>query len=88
MSEQFHLVVGAGPIGSAVTRQLVAQGRPVRVVTRSGSGPDGPLVEKVAADAADATRLGELAAGAGVIYNCVNPQYHRWATDWPPVANA
>lgn len=88
MSEQFHLVVGAGPVGSAVTRQLVAQGRPVRVVTRSGSGPDGPLVEKVAADAADATRLGELAVGAGVIYNCVNPQYHRWATDWPPVANA
>ena len=88
MSEQFHLVVGAGPIGSAVTRQLVAQGRRVRVVTRSGSGPDSPLVEKVAADAGDATRMVELAAGAGVIYNCVNPQYHRWATDWPPVAGA
>ena len=88
MSEQFHLVVGAGPIGSAVTRQLVAPGRRVRVVTRSGSGPDSPLVEKVVADAGDATRMVELAAGAGVIYNCVNPQYHRWATDWPPVANA
>ena len=88
MSEQFHLVVGAGPIGSAVTRQLVAQGRRVRVVTRGGSGPDGPLVEKVAADAGDAAGLTELAAGAGVIYNCVNPQYQRWATDWPPVADA
>ena len=88
MSEQFYLVVGAGPIGSAVARQLVAQGRRVRVVTRSGSGPDSPLVEKVAADAGDSSRMVELAAGAGVIYNCVNPQYHRWATDWPPVADA
>ncbi len=23
-----------------------------------------------------------------VIYNCANPAYHRWATDWPPIANA
>jgi len=23
-----------------------------------------------------------------VIYNCVNPKYHRWATDWPPIANS
>lgn len=23
-----------------------------------------------------------------MIYNCVNPAYHRWATDWPPIAAA
>ena len=88
VSEQFHLVVGAGPIGSAVVRQLAASGERVRVVTRSGSGPDLPLVEKVAADAADRTRLTALAAGATVIYNFVNAAYHLWATDWPPVAAA
>jgi nucleoside-diphosphate-sugar epimerase len=88
MSEQLHLVVGAGPIGSAVARRLAAAGTRVRVVTRSGSGPDHALIEKVAADAADAARVSELATGAAVIYNCVNPPYHRWATDWPPVANA
>jgi nucleoside-diphosphate-sugar epimerase len=88
MSQRTHLVVGAGPIGSAVVRRAAAAGDQVRVVTRSGSGPDLPGVEKVAADAADSVRLVELAAGADVIYNCVNPQYHRWATDWPPVANA
>ena len=88
MTQPFHLVVGAGPIGSAVVRRLAAAGRRVRVVTRSGSGPDHPLVEKVAADAADAARMRELAAGASVVYNCVNPAYHRWANDWPPVASA
>lgn len=86
--DRFHLVVGAGPVGSAVVRRLTAAGESVRVVTRSGSGPDHDLVEKVAADAGDATRLRALASGAAVVYNCVNPAYHRWATDWPPVADA
>lgn len=88
MSQRTHLVVGAGPIGSAVVRRVVAAGDRVRVVTRSGSGPDLPGVEKVAADASDGARLVGLASGADVIYNCVNPQYHRWPTDWPPVADA
>jgi nucleoside-diphosphate-sugar epimerase len=87
-SAPFHLVVGAGPIGSAVARRLAASGERVRVVTRSGSGPDHPLVEKVAADASEAAHLRELAQGAVVVYNCVNPAYHRWTTDWPPVAAA
>ncbi|MGE0819141.1 MAG: NAD-dependent epimerase/dehydratase family protein [Candidatus Nanopelagicales bacterium] len=81
-----HLVVGAGPIGSAVARRLLAAGDTVRVVTRSGSGPEG--AERIAADAADADRMRQLAQGADVVYNCVNPAYHRWVTDWPPVANA
>ena len=81
-----HLVVGAGPIGSAVARRLLAAGDTVRVVTRSGSGPEG--AERIAADAADADRMRQLAQGADVVYNCVNPAYHRWATDWPPVAAA
>jgi nucleoside-diphosphate-sugar epimerase len=81
-----HLVVGAGPVGTATARRLVQAGHHVRVVTRSGSGPDG--TERVGADAADAPRLAELAEGAVAIYNCVNPTYSRWVTDWPPVAAA
>ena len=81
MSQPSHLVVGAGSIGSAVARQLAATGQQVRIVTRSGSGPVDPNVERIAADATDASRLSELAAGASVVYNCVNPPYNRWATD-------
>jgi nucleoside-diphosphate-sugar epimerase len=81
-----HLVVGAGPVGTATTRRLLEDGHRVRVVTRSGSGPDGS--ERVAADAGDATRLAELAEGTVAIYNCVNPTYSRWEQDWPPVAAA
>jgi nucleoside-diphosphate-sugar epimerase len=45
-------------------------------------------VTRVAADAADADRLTALADGAAAVYNCVNPAYHRWPTDWPPIAAA
>jgi nucleoside-diphosphate-sugar epimerase len=78
-----HLVVGAGPIGSAVARRALAAGDRVRVVTRSGSGPEG--AERIAADASDAARMGELAVGADVVYNCANPPYHRWPEEFPPI---
>jgi len=81
-----HVIVGAGPIGSATASLLSAAGQQVRIITRSGGGPDLAGVELVKADAADAARLSELTAGADVVYNCANPPYHRWATDWPPLA--
>ena len=42
-------------------------------------------IERVAADAMDAARLGEIAAGAHAIFNCANPSYPTWATAWPPI---
>jgi len=81
-----HVIVGAGPIGSATARLLSAAGQQVRIITRSGGGPDLPGVERVKADAVDAARLTELTAGAAALYNCANPPYHHWATDWPPLA--
>lgn len=75
------LVVGAGVIGSRVAGMLAERGDWVRVVSRHGSGPAG-----VAADAADAGAMARLAEGVAVIYNCVNPPYHRWPADWPPIA--
>jgi nucleoside-diphosphate-sugar epimerase len=83
-----HVIVGAGAIGSTVATELAATGERVRIVTRSGGGPAHPLIERVAADAADAATLSRLAAGATAIYNCANPPYHAWPTDWPPLAAA
>lgn len=88
MASTRHVVVGSGVIGREVARLLVERGEPVRMVTRSGSGPEHPLVERVAADAADPVRLTELAAGADALYNCASPAYPRWASDWPPLAAA
>ena len=81
-----HVIVGAGPVGSATARRLAAEGQRVRIITRSGAGPEHPAVERVRADATDAAALRGLAEGAAAIYNCANPPYHRWLVDWPPLA--
>jgi len=83
-----YVVVGAGTIGTLVTHQLAAAGHTVTVVSRRGGGPQRADVTLVRADAGDAAHLSGLAAGASAIFNCANPAYHRWATDWPPIANS
>jgi nucleoside-diphosphate-sugar epimerase len=81
-----HVIVGAGAVGSATALLLAERGEQVRIVTRHGSGPDHPAIEKVAADATDASRLTEITAGAEALYNCASPLYHQWFSDWPPLA--
>jgi nucleoside-diphosphate-sugar epimerase len=88
MEVVMHVIVGAGPVGTATANLLAERGEKVRVVTRSGRGPVHPAIELVAADATDAARLSGLTSGAAVLYNCASPQYHRWPTDWPPLASA
>jgi len=83
-----HVIVGAGPVGSTAARRLAEAGESVRVVTRSGSGPEHPLIDRVAADAADSRRLTELTRGADVLYNCANMAYTKWPELWPPVSAA
>lgn len=83
-----HVIIGAGPVGSATAMLLAERGDQVVLVTRRGGGPEHPGIERVAADATDADRLTGLADGAAALYNCANPAYHRWSTDWPPLAAA
>jgi nucleoside-diphosphate-sugar epimerase len=84
-----HLVVGAGPVGAALAQRLSQAGRTVRVVTRSGSGPDLPRVQRLALDATDEAALAAAARGVGVVYNCANPgPYPEWERGWPPLAKS
>ncbi|WAL65981.1 NAD-dependent epimerase/dehydratase family protein [Amycolatopsis cynarae] len=83
-----QVVVGAGATGAATARQLADSGERVRLITRSGSGPDHPGIERVAADAADAERLAALTQGAATLFNCAMPAYNLWPTGWPPLAAA
>ena len=83
-----HVIVGAGAVGTATANLLAERGEQVRIVTRHGSGPEHPAIERVAADATDTGRLTALTTGAAALYNCASPQYHRWFTDWPPLDHA
>jgi nucleoside-diphosphate-sugar epimerase len=81
-----HVIVGSGPVGTAVAELLSQDGQQVRIVTRRGTGPEHPAVERIAADATDAARMRSLTTGAVALYNCANPAYTRWPADWPPLA--
>lgn len=83
-----HVIVGAGPVGTATARLLAESGQQVRLLTRRGGGPRHPLIEPIAADASDAAVLTRHTAGAAVLYSCAGPAYHRWAQDWPPLGAA
>ncbi|HZL02188.1 MAG TPA: NAD-dependent epimerase/dehydratase family protein [Cellulomonas sp.] len=91
-----HVILGKGPIGSTLARQLADAGHEVLVLSRSGAPsangtPDASAespIRHAAVDSADASALTRAARGADVLYNCVNPAYHRWPTDWPPIADA
>ncbi|HCB02672.1 MAG TPA: epimerase [Nocardioides bacterium] len=84
-----HVVVGAGPVGTATAELLAAQGAEVLLVSRSGAGPELSGVRREAADVSDVRRLVELSEGAAALYNCVNPpSYTVWPEFWPPVAAA
>jgi nucleoside-diphosphate-sugar epimerase len=82
-----HVIVGKGPVGTTTAEELVARGHQVRVLSRSG-GRSTDTVEHRSVDATDPDALSAASVGAAAIYNAVNPAYHRWATDWPPVAAA
>ncbi|MDB4956936.1 MAG: NAD-dependent epimerase/dehydratase [Myxococcales bacterium] len=80
-----HLIIGAGPTGSATARMLADAGDPVTLVSRSGRGPRHPRITLRAADAADARALVPLAAGAATIFDCAMPRYDRWVEEFPPL---
>lgn len=83
-----HVVVGAGPVGSAIACLLADRGDQVRLVTRTGSGPEHPGIDRLRVDATDAEALARQASGASVLYHCAQPAYHRWASEFPPLSAA
>jgi nucleoside-diphosphate-sugar epimerase len=84
---ELHVVYGTGPVGIAVIDTLVAQGKPVRVVTRTGERRHlSPAVEVTRGDATDPVDARRVCAGATHVYNCTNPaDYHRWPELFPPL---
>jgi nucleoside-diphosphate-sugar epimerase len=84
-----HVVLGAaGGTGSAVVRELVARGLPVRAVTRSGTADLPVGVEQVAVDIASPGGARQACDGAVVVYHCAQPDYTKWVVLFPPLTAA
>jgi nucleoside-diphosphate-sugar epimerase len=84
--KRLHVIVGAGPVGSITASMLADAGERVRMITRTGRGPEHRLIERVNAEASDPHALQHAAAGATVLYSAGSPPYDRWVADWPPLA--
>lgn len=85
------LVIGAGPVGRAVTAHLVDQGEEVIVATRSGSGPEIEGVHLVAVDAGDPEVLRATVGGARVIYCAAHASKYSaaaWRRELPGLERA
>ncbi len=81
------VVTGAGPVGWTVALRLAGEGHRVRVLTRSGSGPDHPLVERRRADAANPTTVHDACEGADAIFHCIHASTYNaaaWRRELPP----
>ncbi len=82
-----NVILGTGPVGQAVMRELAAQGKPVRMVNRNGQCPDGlpANVEIVASDVNNPNNVQAVTQDAAVVYLCAAPDYMKWAELWPPL---
>ncbi|XAS63889.1 hypothetical protein ACOM2C_11350 [Pseudarthrobacter sp. So.54] len=74
------MFIVTGPVGWAVVEQLAAAGQRVRVLTRSGIGPDEPLLEKKAVDVSGAAQLAGLLRGAQAVFHCAHGSQYRAKT--------
>jgi nucleoside-diphosphate-sugar epimerase len=89
MSNELHVVFGAGPLGRAVVNELTKQGKRARVVTRSGKMFNAPdKVEVVNGDAYDSNTVRQMTKEASVIYQCAQPAYTQWVEKFPPLQEA
>ncbi|MFI6790849.1 NAD-dependent epimerase/dehydratase family protein [Nonomuraea sp. NPDC050383] len=83
-----HVIVGRGAAASKTALLLAEDGERVRMISRTGGGPDHPLVEKVAADVTDTDRLTELTEGADTLFSTAAPPYHAWPEQFPALAGS
>jgi nucleoside-diphosphate-sugar epimerase len=86
-----YVVTGAGPVGWTVAEQLADRGRQVRVLTRSGSGPQHPLIERLKGDAKDPAILRTAFAGATAVFHCIHGSAYTaaaWQAELPAAERA
>ena len=83
-----HVVLGSGVVGSTLAKLLAESGNQVIIASRSGKGPEHKNIVCAKANASSFIDLYSLSNNPKVIYNCVNPPYHKWKTEWPPISNS
>lgn len=90
-SKPVHVVTGAGPVGSTIALQLADQGHQVRLLTRSGSGPEHPLIDRRRIDVSRPDQLSDAFSGAVAVYHCIHGSKYAastWRAELPGAEQA
>jgi len=83
-----HVVFGTGQVGRLVAEQLAGRGVDVVAVNRNGQG-EVAGARVLGGDATDPAFTTRAAAGADVVYFCLNAMnYTRWVEEFPPLQRA
>lgn len=69
--KELHIIFGTGPVGTTLADELLAKGKQVRLVNRSGKGQVPAGAELVAGDASKLEMVQDLCQGASVVYSRV-----------------
>lgn len=86
-----HIVTGAGPVGSTVAHQLAEDGQQVRLLTRSGSGPVHPLIDRRRVDVSQPDALIDAFDGAVAVHHCIHASAYDarvWRAELPRAEKA
>ncbi len=86
LSPELHVVTGAGPVGSTIALQLADAGHQVRLLTRSGSGPDHPSIDRRKVDVSRVEGLVEQFEGAKAVHHCIHGSAYSaktWRAELP-----
>jgi nucleoside-diphosphate-sugar epimerase len=82
-ADPVHVIFGAGQVGRVLALHLARSSRAVRVISRGRPTglPEG--VDWRSADATDPDAASDAAAGADVVYQCLNAPYTQWPQRFP-----
>jgi nucleoside-diphosphate-sugar epimerase len=78
LEDGLHVVMGYGPLGRAVSAELLRRGADVAVITRSAPADLPERLRAIEADLADREAARVALADASVAYHCLNAPYSRW----------
>jgi len=84
-NHDLHVVFGAGSLGLAVMRQLLARGRRTWIVSRTGKVAVPSQVQVIRSDGSDVAAMSEICRWASVIYNCAEVYFLDWEEFLPRI---
>lgn len=88
ITPEMHVIFGAGQVGLTLADELLARGKKVRLVNRSGKASVPATVEVRAADATDPAAVADLCRDAAAAYQCLGAPYAEQCELFPRMQQA